>query len=195
MCSCSYIYHDDRYDSTIWKLLFRNTECLDRLGESGMKFIILGTDLQYVIEPNGWGSGLIGGIPVLAIANISTAKLTEAGWNVFIDSLEPHSYDEENYEVKFDSLNIKLNVYNLFYETVSSHTIAINGPERLFYDYYKSGTILTFSTCATMYKGGLQLDRDNNYRGPISKEGESYWIQLNYYGRVCKLYIMQLPLT
>ncbi|KFY26175.1 hypothetical protein V491_01404 [Pseudogymnoascus sp. VKM F-3775] len=139
-------------------------------------------------KPNGWGSGLIDGIPVLAIANISTAKLTEAGWNVFIDSLEPHSYDEENYEVKFDSPNIRLNVYNLFYKTVSSQTIAINGPERLFYDYYKSGTILTFSTCATMYKGGLQLDRDNNYRGPISKEGESYWIQLNYYGRVYSAY-------
>lgn len=198
MHSLSYICHGDSYDSTIWELLFQRTKSLDEWGESGMKFIILGTDLQYVIEPDGWALRPTGGISALAIATISTAKFTEVGWNKFIDSLQPHFYDEEKYEVKFNSLDIKLNVYNLFYKTVSSknispQTIAIKRPELLFYEYYKSGTMLTFSTCATMYRGGLQLDRDNDCPGPISQEGDaSYRIQLNISGQDCTLCIRQL---
>lgn len=187
----SYINHGDIYDSTIWKLLFRKIESLDEWGKSGMKFIILGRDLQYSIEPDGWALRPTDGIPVLAIATISTGKFTEVGWKIFIDSLQPHSYDEENYEVKFISPKITLNVYNLFYKTVSSQTIAIKSPERLFYEYYKSGTMRTFSICATMYKGGLQTDT-NSCPGPISQEDDaSYRIRLNYSGRVCKLCIRQ----
>ena len=73
MHSRSYIHHDDSYDSTIWKLLFQNTELLDECGKYGMKFIILGTDLQNVIEPDGFLRPT-DGIPVLAIAAISTGK-------------------------------------------------------------------------------------------------------------------------
>jgi hypothetical protein len=192
MHSWSYIHHGNSYDSTIWKLLFQNTELLDECGKSGMKFIILGTDLQNVIEPDGFLRPT-DGIPVLAIAAISTGehrRFTKAGWDRFIDSLQPHSYNEEKYEVQFNSLKIKLNVYDLFYKTLSDQTIVIESPERLFYEFYKSGTMLTFSTCATMYGGGLQSDKNNDYPGPISQEGDGrYQIQLNHSERVYKLYI------
>ncbi|KAH8800875.1 hypothetical protein F5884DRAFT_757712 [Xylogone sp. PMI_703] len=56
--------------------------------------------------------------------------------------------------------------------------------------YYKSGTMLIFSTVATMYGGGLQSNEDNGYPGPIPKEGDgSYQIHLSHSGRVYKLYI------
>jgi hypothetical protein len=189
MGSRSFIHHGDDYDSTIWKLLFRNTDRLDEWGKSGMKFIILGSELQSVLEPDGWIKPT-DGIPVLAIAALSTGRFTKAGWDIFINSLQPHSYNEEKYEIQFNSLNIKLNVYNLFYTTSSHKTILIESPERLFYEYYKSGTMLTFSTCATMYGGGLQSDGDNDYPGPILQESYGcYRIQLNYSGRVYQLRI------
>ncbi|KAH8800803.1 hypothetical protein F5884DRAFT_890501 [Xylogone sp. PMI_703] len=192
MQSRSYIHHGDDYDSAVWKLLFQNTESLDKWDKFGIKFVILGTDLQSVIEPDGfWGPA--DGIPLLAITAIPTGKpfrFTKAGWDRFIGSLQPHSYDEGKYEVQFNSLKIKLNVYNLFYETLSHQTIVIKSPERLFNEYYKSGTMLTFSTVATMYGGGLQSNEDNGCPGPISKEGDgSYQIHLNHSGRVYKLYI------
>jgi hypothetical protein len=165
---------------------------LDYCGKIGMKFIILGIDLQSIIEPNGVLRPT-DGIPVLAIAAILTGerrRFTKAGWDIFMDSLQPHSYNEEKYEVQFNSPRINLNVYDLFYKTSSHQTIVIKSPERLFHEYYKSGTMLTFSTCATIYGGGLQSDADNNYPGPISQEGDGcYQIQLKHSERVYRLYI------
>ncbi|KFY68612.1 hypothetical protein V496_00955 [Pseudogymnoascus sp. VKM F-4515 (FW-2607)] len=147
--------------------------------------------LQTALKPNGFLNPS-DGIPVLAIAAISTEtnfRFTRAGWDRFMDSLQPHSYDEKKYEVQFHTPNIKLNVYNLFYENSSYQTMVIDNPERLIHNYYKSGTVLTFSTSATMYGGGLQSDEGNGHPGPISQMGGGYQVQLNHSGRVYELYI------
>lgn len=108
----SYLCSSEEFDS-IWKVLFQKTEPLDTWSESGMKFLILGTNLQFVIDPNDpFCTPLEGDDPVLAIATLSTGKFTTAGWDTFRDCLRPHSYNEENYEIQFTSLNVKLNVYS-----------------------------------------------------------------------------------
>lgn len=122
-----------------------------------MKFLILRTNLQFVIDPNDkFCTPLDGNDPVLAIATLSTGKFTTAGWDIFRDCLHPHSYNEENYKIQFTSLNVKLNVYNLYHKTSSHRTIAIKNPQRLFHDKFNSGDVYTISTSITVYRGGIE---------------------------------------
>lgn len=189
MSSPSYIYLNNKYDS-IWKLLFRNTECLDKWGKSGTKFVILGTDLEGIPEPDGFFV-THERTRVLAIAVISTGTFTKAAWDIFIGSLQVHTFDEENYEVLFEGPNVKLNVYSLFYRTQSRRTILIKDPELLLYNYFKSGTVLTLSTCATTYGGGLRGTADvDNSPGPILEDDNGgYLIKLNHSGQAYQLCI------
>jgi hypothetical protein len=195
----SYICSSKDFDS-IWKILFRKTEPLDTWSKCGMKFLILGTNLQFVIDPNDiFCTPLEGDDPVLAIANLCTGKFTTAGWDIFRDCLHPHSYNEENYEIQFTSLNVKLNVYNLYHKTLSHGKIAIKKPQRLFHDKFDSGDVYTISTSVTVYGGGIEeWDEDNfgsEIPGPISQHGIDYRIKLKHSGQSYKLDITNKIVT
>jgi hypothetical protein len=113
---------NDEKASTIWKMLFESTEFLDQRGKEGLKFLILGIDLEGILRPDLSWAFMSNGQPELAIAILATKdprRLTRSGWGNFLKALKPHTYDPENYKIKFEfkDLKITLNVYNLFYDT------------------------------------------------------------------------------
>lgn len=163
---------DDENASTIWKMLFESTEFLDQRGKEGLKFLILGIDLESILRPDSSWTLLSKGQPVLAIAILATKnprRLTRSGWGNFLKALKPHTYDPENYEIKFEfkDLKITLNAYNLFYDTKNQQEIIMRDPDRLFWSKYNSGDVLELSTSAIIYKGRLENDWEDCVPGPI----------------------------
>jgi hypothetical protein len=179
----SYIAFDDSY-SAVWDILFHDTTMLSKCTESGMKFIILGSDLEdFLKEHQEPGTSHVptrpaGSVSYLALAvlNENRLRFTEAGWGSFRASLQPHQYDAGNYEASFDNVAAKLNVHQLLYNTLHREVI-VTEPDRLFWEYYKSGFILTLSTCASMYEGhigGGYIRQDSN---------QHYEIEIDISGR------------
>jgi hypothetical protein len=183
----------------IWEILFQDIKVVDECSKVGLNLIILGSDLPDIIStyrgethcptrPKDSTPELI-----LAALNTNKRQLSKAGWHSFRTSLHPHSYDEGKYEINFTSLNVKLNIHSLIYNTLHQD-IFVMEPERLFWRYFKSGLFEVISTCATMYKGHLEMDYGKHNKDQVKVYSSSailehsipgaYRVELKYCGRL-----------
>lgn len=74
---------------------------------------------------------------------------------------------------------LHLNIYSLIYTGINDGVLVAN-PERLIYEYYKSGQILVLSTSANTYKEKRQDTTGYNCPGPITHRhsGRGYTLEL-----------------
>jgi len=172
----SYVYPGSQ---EIWEQIFHEREFLSQYREIGIYFTLLGCFGSPVDKP----------YLSLVVTKDSNVRLNILAWKIFLESLrKPYTYDEKRFEITFDGLDVTLNIYGFLHYIISGNAPKkiIGEAKRLVYDYYKSETMLTFSTGACTYGEDPDWDPSFLSPGPIRRTGNSgryYTINLKIAGQ------------
>ncbi|KAI1382517.1 uncharacterized protein F4822DRAFT_435497 [Hypoxylon trugodes] len=169
----SYIAQDCLQYEQVWNDLFDDLSFLKICRKLEIYFTLIGD-----IVPDA----RLGDSPrylTLIITNDGIATLTQLAWNSFMRCLkEPYEYRESQFEIKFDTQNIILNLYNFVHIGMHGSTV-IADPTRLVHDYYKSGTMRTLAMSASTFLQPSPEPPNPTCPGPITTHNDrDYKIEL-----------------
>jgi hypothetical protein len=125
----------------IWDELFHDTKVLDTFRQNKLYLTLVGD-----IEDRGFKRRYL----ALILSSDGGQRMTQWGWRYFMESLREYTPTTKYFELEFNQPKIILNIYGFAYSHLHQHTIVAD-PESVVYEYYKSGTMLMFSTCANTY--------------------------------------------